>query len=333
MKRRMAIFLCVVASFPVHLAAGPFDVLGAVVAAPLVLGAVVVGADLGQERRDREAYYLRQEYERDQNNKKYALRQLDEEYERVNQHVADAQGAIVRLGRTYETLSVQIISAEKEKEQWQHESQERVQRLALLRAQLNAGIQEYERTLAPLKDAHEQRMHAIEQESVQQLAMLQRDQEQEVHNCEQALAREDAALDLLCNQKRVLESRINMGNDQIHGAKRTLVDGIVRVIVSGHAQKRDVLEALTYVGGDEEILHAAEHARNASLLVALIVSNKFKPTDLTCPELESVPKSFFKAVRVQLAQADRGVLCEDVYCAWRQQLKKLGQRHFLCCSC
>lgn len=95
------------------------------------------------------------------------------------------------------------------------------------------------------------------------------------------------------------------------------------------------MNSLALLGRNKDILYATEHARNVSLLVALIVSKKFKAADLTTPEsdYQSIPKSFFRTAKHALAQTDTEGLPEKVRSSWIQQLDRMGRRTFLCCSC
>ncbi len=329
------VFFLALLGMPSGLIAGPFDVFNAVVAAPLVIGAALVGADLGQERRDREAYYRRQEYQQDQKNKRENLAQLDREYEVVQNAFVETEQAIARLSRKYESLQAQIAAAEREKQEWQSSDPERRRHLASLREQLGACTVEYERALTPLKIAHDKRMSDFAQEAEQRLADLRCKQNQEVQAWELLAEKEDAALDVLREQKRGLESRTAINDEEIESQKRALADLVIESISSGKADACEVVNSLALLGRNKDILYAAEHARNVSLLVALIVSKKFKAADLTTPEsdYQSIPKSFFRTAKRALVQTDTEGLPETVRSSWVQQLDRMGRRTFLCCPC
>ncbi|PKN03752.1 hypothetical protein CVU75_00565 [Candidatus Dependentiae bacterium HGW-Dependentiae-1] len=335
MNKKIYVVFLLLSGMPASLFAGLFDAIGVAVAAPFVIGAALVGADLGQERRDREAHYRRQEYERDQQRKSQALAQLDNEYEEVQNTIGETEQAIARLSRTYESLTVQIANAERGKQQWQAASQERTQHLASLRKQLGECTQEYERVMASLKGDHDGRMRDLEKEIGQRLADLQEKQNQEVCVWEDVLRKEDAAFDVLRNQKRDLSSCVAVHEEQITAQKQRLANIVIQEISSGCAQTGEVMGAIELLGRNKDVLHAAEHARNVSLMVALIVSNTFKPADLTAigSDYQSISKCFFREARRELACVEEGALSDEARAAWLQKLEKLGQRNFLCCSC
>lgn len=265
----------------------------------------------------------------------HEIESMERGYEYKLKKMAETESEIVRLGMQYEDLEEQVAAAKREKQCWQKASEERISHLASLRAQLSDCTQTYELKMSSLKIVHDKRMRDVEQNNELMLAELNHKQDQEEHLWAQALAKEDFELNLLCTQKQNLNARADINNELLLKRKRDLADIVIQSIRSGRAATQNVVGVLGLLGHTIDILHGAEHARNVSLLVALILSGHFKAADLSTAEsnYQSIPKSFFRAVKFELVQTKEEALSENVFSSWVQQLERLGQRRFLCYSC
>lgn len=285
-----------------------------------------------QRKRDALAAQDRQERlerEHAQRLKDQALQDLSDDYDAAQQSIGQEDRLIKSLEQEHQELEGSLENKESEIESWEQGDNDRQQNLASLQQQLDAAKKAYAQRWEQSQGDYERQLCIITSQGATQLHEVCVGQAEERNGWPQALEQEEKTVNQLQTQK---ESLLATKEEKEHA----LVDAVVQAIVGKHARSNDVLRAVKLVGGDREILRAAQQLQDVSFFVDLIMSGKFKVADLsTVAGNKAVPKSFFRAAWQDLyARTESETAVQPASLSeWLAQLERFGHRKFFCCYC
>lgn len=291
-----------------------------------------------QRKRDTLAAQDRQErLEREsaQRLKDQELQDLSDDYDTAQRSILNEDALIECLTKERLNLETSLEEKESEIESWEQGADDRQQNRVSLQQQLDAAKKAYEQRWEQSQGEYERRLCAITHQGATQLHEVCAGQTEEKNRWVSALEKEKKTLEELRTQKEALKAKKEENEHAQALQERALVDAVVQSIVGNKARINDVLRAVELVGGDREILRAAQQRQDVSFLVDLIMSGKFKVSDLsTVAGKKVVPKSFFRAARYDLqSRVQTDTLQLEVFSEWLAQLERFGHSKFFCCYC
>lgn len=258
-----------------------------------------------------------------------ALIALDTEIKLLRAATTRDENDISYYEKRLTQLDIDLQQAQKEITTWEKEAANREESLLHLRNGLTRRTKEYAEQKALLEKENNDRLEQLKQETDSRIALLQKNYAGKSDDWGQKIGHIESEINDL-DAKKIQEEQINSDlSSQIENSKRGLITRVTVAIRNDTAQTEAVLHTLNLIGGDKQILHTTEHVQNVSLLIALILSGKFKKEDLSSSDsnYQSIPKIFFKNTRKKLLKQAHEKLTHEDFDGWIAQLTQLGQKN------